>query len=87
MLLVPPKVIPTFYGSYSFGRHVNVALTRGINIRILRSSRVALDIDTVEDLIAFLELRAEETFAYNFLVKAEVYKRLKFLSKRFFKVR
>lgn len=87
LLLAPPNVIPTFYGFQSFQRHVGEALTQGINIHILRSLRVALDIDTIEDLITFLKLKAEETCSYNFLMEAEVHERLKSLYQRdFFKV-
>lgn len=76
LLLTPPNVIPPFYGQHSFRRHIEEALARGIGIHIFRSSRVALDIDTVEDLITFLGLKAEETRSYNFLMKVEAHKRL-----------
>lgn len=69
LLLTPPNVIPTFYGQHSFPKHIEEASARGMGVHIFRSWRVALDIDTVEDLIAFLAFKAEETCSYNFLMK------------------
>jgi len=79
LLLTPPNVIPTFYGQHSFRKHIQEASARGVGIHIFRSSRVALDIDTVEDLIDFLALEVEETYSYNFLMKVKAHKRLKSL--------
>ncbi len=87
LLLTPPNVISTFYGQDSFRKHIEEASTQGTSIHIFRSLRVALDIDTVEDLIAFLALKAEEVSAYNFLMKVEAHKRLNLLPKSSFKVR
>ena len=87
LLLTPPNVIPTFYGQHSFRKHIEEASIRGTDIHVFRSSRVALDIDTIDDLIAFLTLEVEETAAYNFLMKVQVHKRLKFTPKNFFKFR
>jgi 2-phospho-L-lactate guanylyltransferase len=83
LLLVPPNVLPTFYGPHSFQKHTEEALTRGINIHILRSSRVALDIDTIEDLVAFLAFKAKKTCSYNFLMKRGIHERLISTRKKF----
>ena len=83
LLLAPPNVIPTFYGPHSFRRHIKEALTMGINIRILRSPRVALDIDTVQDVLTFLTLKAKKTRSYNFLMKKRVHERLVSMRKNF----
>jgi len=76
LLLAPPNIIPTFYGPYSFRRHMEEAQKRGIKIRVLRSSRVALDIDTVEDLTTFLSFKAKKTYSYCFLKEKGVRERL-----------
>jgi len=76
LLLAPPNVIPPSYGPRSFQRHIEKALALGINIHIIRSSRVALDIDTVGDLATFLSLKAKKTHSYNFLMKKGVHERL-----------
>jgi len=75
LLLAPPNVIPTFYGPHSFRRHMEAALKRGIKIHVLRSSRVALDVDTAEDLITFLSSKAKKTYSYNFLMEKGVHER------------
>jgi len=83
LLLAPPNVIPPSYGQRSFQRHIEKALALEINIHILRSSRVALDIDTVEDLATFLSLKAKKTYSYNFLIKEGVHERLISMRKDF----
>ena len=77
LLLTPPNVIPTFYGQHSFRRHVMEASMRRIRLRTLRSWRIALDIDTVEDLAYFAALRLGETRSHRFLAKIGVLKRLR----------
>jgi len=72
LLLTPPDVIPTLYGSQSFQRHLEEASDRGISFSCYRSKRIALDIDTVEDLIDFILTRAKETNAYKLLDKIEI---------------
>jgi len=76
LLLTPPNVIPTFYGQHSFQRHIEEASTRAIRFRTLRSPRIALDIDTVEDLAYFAALKHEETRSHRFLERIGVLKRL-----------
>lgn len=83
LLLAPPNVIPPSYGPRSFPKHIEKALALGINIHIIRSSRVALDIDTVEDLATFLSQKAKKTHSYNFLMKKRVHERLISLGKNF----
>lgn len=77
LLLTPPNVIPTFYGQHSFQRHVKEASMRGTRLRTLRSSRIALDIDTVEDLAYFAALKPQETRSHRFLAKIGVLKGLR----------
>ena len=77
LLLAPPNVCPMCYGPRSFQRHVEEALKRRISLRILRSSRIALDIDTVEDLSYFLSLNNRRTKASRFLEEIRISGRLK----------
>ena len=72
LLLTPPNVASTFYGPQSFKRHLEEAPKRGISFSCYRSKRVALDIDTVEDLIEFILTDAKETNAYKLLDKIEI---------------
>jgi len=76
LLLNPPNVIPTFYGQHSFQRHIEEASIRAIRFRTVRSSRIALDIDTVEDLAYFAALKHKETRSHRFLERIGVLKRL-----------
>jgi len=69
LLLTPPKVSPTFYGPRSFQRHIKEAAKLKISFRGYRSPRIALDIDTVEDLTRFISLKAKRTSAYRVLEK------------------
>lgn len=76
LLLTPPNVSPTFYGPNSFQKHIQEALKRKISLRKFRSSRIAFDIDTVEDLKEFVSANAKETSAYKLLNKIEISKKL-----------
>lgn len=69
LLLTPPNANPTFYGPNSFQRHIQEALKQKISLRKLRSPRIALDVDTVEDLKEFVSANAKETSAYKLLDK------------------
>ncbi len=75
LLLTPPNVSPTFYGPCSFQRHIKEASKLKISLRRYRSTRIALDIDTVEDLTNFISIKAKETSAYKVLEKIRVIKR------------
>ncbi|MFQ5758218.1 MAG: 2-phospho-L-lactate guanylyltransferase [Candidatus Bathyarchaeia archaeon] len=77
LLLAPPNVCPTRYGPRSFQRHIKEALKRKISLRILRSPRIALDIDTVNDLSYFLSLNDKRTKASKFLEEILISHRLK----------
>jgi 2-phospho-L-lactate guanylyltransferase len=76
LLLTPPKVIPAVYGPCSFQRHVKKAAKLKISFCKYRSQRIALDIDTVEDLTYFVSLGAKETSAYKVLEKIGVTNKL-----------
>jgi 2-phospho-L-lactate guanylyltransferase len=67
LLLTPPNASPTFYGPQSFQRHLEEASKRKISFRRFTSQRIALDVDTVEDLTDFISTNARETSAYKLL--------------------
>jgi hypothetical protein len=45
-------------------------------LRIYGSPRLALDIDTINDVIDFAASKAENTRAYHYLMEIEILKRL-----------
>ena len=69
LLLTPPNACPTFYGPRSFQRHLEEASKRKVSFRKFRSQKIALDVDTVEDLTDFISTNAKETSAYKLLDK------------------
>lgn len=76
LLLTPPDVIRTFYGSQSFQRHLDEASEGGISFSCYRSDRIALDIDTVEDLIDFILTHAKEKNSYKWLDRIDILNKL-----------
>jgi len=77
LLLIPPNACPTFYGPCSFQRHLEEASKQRVSFRMFRSQRIALDIDTVEDLTDFISIDAKETSAYKLLDKIGIPSKLK----------
>ena len=77
LLLKPPNCIKPFYGPRSFKRHINEASMRKIRFCAFESPRIGLDVDTIEDLIAFVRSKTEETSAYKFLRRVGILKRLR----------
>jgi len=76
LLLSPPTIIPTSYGQNSFQLHMKKAMMRGIHFEVYRSKRIALDIDTPEDLIDFVNLKSD-TLSYKSLMRIAVVYRLR----------
>lgn len=76
LLLTPPNILPTFYGKHSFQRYIMEASKRAISFRTIRLPRIALDIDTVEDLADFVKLDAKETNSHKFLMEIGIPQRL-----------
>ena len=54
VLCSPPDVLPFAFGHDSFGPHCEAARARGITLRILPLPGLGLDIDTPDDLRAFV---------------------------------
>jgi len=76
LLLTPPNTLPTFYGKHSFQLYIKEASKRSISFRTLKLPRIALDIDTLEDLADFVKLNTKETNTHNFLMKIGIAQRL-----------
>jgi len=55
LFLIPPDLIEPRFGSASLKAHVDAAAERRLRCSILALPRLALDIDTIEDVDAFLE--------------------------------
>jgi 2-phospho-L-lactate guanylyltransferase len=55
LYLSPPDVVPPQFGAKSFTAHLAVAEAAGRRCTILNLDRMALDIDTIEDVDAYLE--------------------------------
>ena len=76
LLLTPPNILPTFYGKHSFQRYIMEASKRAISFRTIKLPRIALDIDTVEDLAEFVKINAKETNTHKFLMEIGIPQRL-----------
>lgn len=76
LLLNPPNILPTLYGKHSFPRYIKEASRRAIRSRTMKLPRIALDIDTIEDLADFIALNMEETQTHKFLIGTGIPKRL-----------
>ena len=62
LYLSPPDVIEPHFGEHSFKEHLRAAEERGKRCAILALTRLELDIDTIEDVDAFLSRpKAAET--------------------------
>jgi 2-phospho-L-lactate guanylyltransferase len=61
LLIRPPGALDFTFGPGSFQAHLRQAQQRGLAVHVFLSPRLALDIDTPEDLAAFLA--AEESLA------------------------
>ena len=54
LLRTPPTAFPSRFGKNSLTRHQSEARNRGVELRILESQHISLDLDTEPDLEAFL---------------------------------
>ena len=59
LLLSPPNAFPSHFGPDSRRLHVEAAHRRGISLTIVDNPRIALDLDTPDDLRTFLKLGTE----------------------------
>jgi 2-phospho-L-lactate guanylyltransferase len=60
LLVTPPGLIPFSFGPGSFQRHVMLAEEANATVKVYRSDRLALDIDTPDDLAAYEALMGEK---------------------------
>jgi 2-phospho-L-lactate guanylyltransferase len=79
VLLRPPDALQLRFGSWSFFPHVKQAKRKGLSYKVVRLPRVALDVDTPEDL-ARLVPRATGTRSYAVLEERSILPRLRGLS-------
>lgn len=61
LLVVPPGQFKYHYGPNSFQIHCQLAEERNMNVQVLRSRNLGLDLDTPEDLELFQELTRPES--------------------------
>ena len=58
LVLSPPDCLPVAFGSDSYRRHLRLCAENGLSVDVRRMPRVALDIDTPDDLATFIAQRA-----------------------------
>ena len=55
LLMRPPQAVPFAFGPNSLERHMRLARERRIDARLCNAEGLALDVDTIEDVRAFLD--------------------------------
>lgn len=55
LLMRPPDLFPCRFGDQSFHEHMAKAVSVGASVQVYRSERMMLDLDTPEDLAAYLQ--------------------------------
>jgi 2-phospho-L-lactate guanylyltransferase len=71
----PPDLLPLRFGADSFVPHLQRARALGIEPQILARPRLALDVDTPDDLAAFIAMPSP-TRAYAYLAESGIAERL-----------
>jgi 2-phospho-L-lactate guanylyltransferase len=71
----PPDALPLRFGDDSFLRHLRRARALGIEPRIVERPGLALDVDTPDDLAAFL-VASSETRTYAYLAESGIAARI-----------
>ncbi len=71
----PPDVLPLRFGDDSYFPHLHRARSLGIEPGVVRRPGLALDVDTPEDLLAFLAAPSA-TRAYDYLKKSGIAERV-----------
>jgi 2-phospho-L-lactate guanylyltransferase len=75
ILLRPPDALQLRFGSWSFFPHVKQAKRKGLSYKVVRLPRVAIDVDTPEDL-ARLVPYARGTRSYTVLEEMGILRRM-----------
>ncbi len=81
VLLTPPGAVPLRFGPDSFYPHLDAARARGIEPTVVELAGLARDVDTPEDLAAFLAAPSA-TRAYAYLAASGIAARLGFRARR-----
>jgi 2-phospho-L-lactate guanylyltransferase len=76
ILLRPPDALRLRFGSWSFFPHVKQAKRKGLSYKVVRLPRIALDVDTPEDLVRLLP-QAMRTKSYTVLEDMRISTRLR----------
>ena len=71
----PPEVLPLRFGDDSYFPHLERARALGIEPTVVQRPALALDVDTPDDLQAFLA-KPSPTRAYDYLVRSGIAERL-----------
>ena len=71
----PPEVLPLRFGDDSYFPHLERARALGIEPAVVRRPGLALDVDTADDLLAFLATPSR-TRAYDYLVRSGIAERV-----------
>jgi 2-phospho-L-lactate guanylyltransferase len=80
VLLRPPDALQLRFGSWSFFPHVKQAKRKGLSYKVVRLPRVALDVDTPEDL-ARLAPQARGTRSSAVLAEMGILRRIRGLER------
>jgi 2-phospho-L-lactate/phosphoenolpyruvate guanylyltransferase len=80
VLLRPPDALQLRFGSWSFFPHVKQAKRKGLSYKVVRLPRVALDVDTPEDLVR-LAPQARGTRSYAVLAEMGILRRIRGLER------
>lgn len=76
LLQKPPRLIRSQFGHNSFLKHLQAAHSINVPVRIYRSQRITLDIDSIEDLKKFMKL-PNQTKSHSFLERINLTGRLR----------
>jgi 2-phospho-L-lactate guanylyltransferase len=68
VLFLPPARIQLEYGEGSFGRHMSKAAAVGHRVQVLNLPGVAFDIDTLDDLQAFIDNPRHDSQTWQYLM-------------------
>jgi 2-phospho-L-lactate guanylyltransferase len=69
VVFIPPARIAMEYGEDSFRRHLSKAAASGRRLQVMNLPGIAFDIDTPEDLQAFMEDPREDSETWRYLQK------------------
>ena len=80
LLRKPVNVIPTFFGSESFRKHLDFALRKRVKVGIYESPRITLDVDSIKDVYMISRLENSST-TKRYLEEAGILDRVTLSSK------